>query len=83
VKNRKGKSCGRAGARTHLYYSADKLTTGTISGAAIHLLATSDNGHDLGRDMTLKDQVITGNAIETDPNNKDDPSKYKFIATRR
>ncbi len=63
-------------------YSGDKLTSGTMSGGVIHLLATSDDGTTSELNATLKDGVITGNAIETDPNNKDHPSKYTFTATR-
>jgi amidase len=63
-------------------YSGDKLTTGTVSGGAIHLLATSDDGTTSDVNATLKDGLITGNAIETDSNDKDHPLKYEFTATR-
>jgi amidase len=63
-------------------YSGDKVTTGTVSGGAIHLLATSDDGSTSDVNATLKDGVITGTAIETDANDKDHPSKYTLTATR-
>ena len=63
-------------------YTGDKVTIGTVSGDAIHLLATSDDGTTSDVNATLKDGVITGNAIETDPSDKDHPSKYTFTATR-
>jgi len=63
-------------------YSRDKLTTGTVSGDAIHLLATSDDGTTSDVHATVKDGVISGNAVQTDPNNKDHPLKYTFTATR-
>ena len=63
-------------------YTGDKVTMGTVSGGAIHLLATSDDGTKSDVNATLKDGVITGNAIETDPSDKDHPSKYTFTATR-
>jgi amidase len=63
-------------------YSGDKVSMGTVSGDAIHLLATSDDGTTSNVNATLKDGVITGNTIETDPSDKDHPSKYSFTATR-
>jgi amidase len=63
-------------------YTGDKVTTGTVSGGAIHLLATSDDGTTSDVNATLKDGVISGNALETDPHDKDHPSKYTFTATR-
>jgi amidase len=63
-------------------YTGDKVTMGTVSGDAIHLLATSDDGTTSDVNATLKDGVITGNAVETDPSDKDHVSKYTFTATR-
>ena len=63
-------------------YSGDKLTTGTVNGGAIHLLATSDDGTTSNVNATVKDGVITGSAVETDPKDKDHPTKYTFTATR-
>jgi acetamidase/formamidase len=63
-------------------YSRDKLTTGTVSGDAIHLLATSDDGTTSDVHATVKDGVISGNAVQTDPNDKGHPLKYTFTATR-
>ena len=63
-------------------YSGDKLTTGTVSGGAIHLLATSDDGSSSDVNATFKDGALIGKAIETDPNDKDHPQKYTFTATR-
>src|SRR5277367_5009165 len=48
-------------------YTGDKLTKGTVSGDAIRLLATSDDGTTSDVNATIKDGVITGSAIETDP----------------
>ncbi len=63
-------------------YTGDKLTTGTVNGGAIHLLATSDDGTTSKVNATVKDGVITGSAVETDPKDKDHPTKYTFTATR-
>jgi amidase len=63
-------------------YTGDKVTMGTVSGPAIHLLATSDDGITSEVNATLKEGVITGNTLETDPSGKGHPSKYTFTATR-
>jgi amidase len=63
-------------------YTGDKVTMGTVNGPAIHLLATSDDGITSEVNATLKEGVITGNTLETDPSGKGHPSKYTFTATR-
>jgi amidase len=63
-------------------YAGDNLTTGTVSGPTIHLLATSEGGTTSDVNATLKDGVITGNVIQADPNDKGHSSKYTFRATR-
>jgi len=63
-------------------YTGDKLTKGTVSGGAIRLLATSDDGTTSDVNATIKDGVITGSAIETDPKDMDHPMKYTFTARR-
>jgi len=63
-------------------YTGDTVSSGTVNREGIHLLATSDDGTTSDVNATLKDGVITGNAIETDANNKDHPTKYAFTATR-
>jgi amidase len=63
-------------------YTGDTVTGGTISGTAIHLLASSDDGTTSDVNAALKDGVIIGNVVETDANNKDHPTKYTFTATR-
>src|SRR5271170_1174854 len=72
----------QAGDKLSGTYSGDKLTTGTVNGGAIDLLATSDDGTTSNVNATVKDGVITGSAVETDPKNKDHPTKYTFTATR-
>src|SRR5271168_2880207 len=63
-------------------YTGDKLTMGTVKDGAIHLLATSDDGTTSNVNATVKDGVITGTAVETDPKDKDHPTNYTFTATR-
>jgi amidase len=63
-------------------YTGDKLTIGTVKDGAIHLLATSDDGTTSDVNATVKDGVITGSTLETDPKDKDHPTKYTFTATR-
>ena len=63
-------------------YTGDKLTKGTVSGGAIHLLATSDDGTTSDVNATIRDGVIAGSAIETDPKDMDHPMKYTFTARR-
>ena len=63
-------------------YTGDKLTMGTVKDGAIHLLATSDDGTTSDVNATVKDGVITGSTVETDPKDKDHPTKYTFTATR-
>jgi len=63
-------------------YTGDKLTKGTVSGGAIHLLAASDGGTTSDVNATIKDGVITGSAIEIDPKDMDHPMKYTFTARR-
>jgi amidase len=63
-------------------YTGDKLTNGTVSGGTIHLLAKSDDGTTSDVNATIKDGVITGSVIETDPHDTNHPMKYTFTATR-
>ncbi len=63
-------------------YTGDKITTGTMSGDSIHLLATSDDGTTSEVNGTLTNGAIMGNVVETDPSDKDHTSKYAFTATR-
>src|ERR1700691_2790857 len=63
-------------------YAGDKLTKGTVSGGAIRLLATSDDGTTSDVNATIKDGVITGSAVETDPKDTDHAMKYTFTARR-
>jgi amidase len=63
-------------------YTGDKLTAGTMSSGAIHLLATSDDGTTSDVSATVKNGIITGSAIETDSKDKDHPLKYTFTARR-
>jgi amidase len=51
-------------------YTGDNVTTGTVSGDAIHLLATSDDGTTSDVNATVKNGVIIGNAVETDPSDR-------------
>ena len=63
-------------------YTGDKLTKGTVSGGTIRLLATSDDGTTSDVNATIKDGVVAGSAIETDPKDLDHPMKYTFTARR-
>ena len=61
-------------------YTGDKFE-GTVNGASFHLLATSDSGVTSDVKATIKDGVISGTSIETDPADKGHPLKYSFTAT--
>jgi amidase len=61
-------------------YTGDKFE-GTVSGDSFHLLATSDSGVTSDVNATVKDGVISGTSIETDPADKTHPLKYSFTAT--
>ena len=61
-------------------YTGDKFE-GTLSGDSLHLLATSDSGVTSDVNATVKDGVISGTSIETDPADKTHPLKYSFTAT--
>jgi amidase len=55
-------------------YTGDKLTSGTVSGGTVHLLATSESGITSDVSATVHSGVITGSTTETDPNDKDHPA---------
>src|SRR5271170_7334559 len=61
-------------------YTGDKFE-GTVTGDTFHLLATSDSGVTSDVNATVKDGVISGTSIETDPADKAHPLKYSFTAT--
>jgi amidase len=61
-------------------YTGDKFE-GTVSGDSFHLLATSDSGVTSDVNATVKDGVISGTSVETDPADKAHPLKYSFTAT--
>ena len=48
---------------------------------AFHLLATRDGGVTSDVNATIKDGVISGTSIDTDPADKTHPLKYSFTAT--
>lgn len=61
-------------------FTGDKFE-GLVSGASFHLLATSTDGTTSDVNATLKDGIISGTSIETDPTDKTHPLKYNFTAT--
>jgi acetamidase/formamidase len=61
-------------------YTGDKLE-GQVTGDTFHLLAKSDSGVTSDVNATIKDGVISGTSIETDPADKAHPLKYNFTAT--
>jgi amidase len=61
-------------------FTGDKLE-GLVTGASFHLLATSDTGVTSDVNATVKDGVISGTSVETDPADKTHPLKYSFTAT--
>ena len=63
-------------------YAGDKITSGEVSGGAIHFVATSEDGSTSDVNATLKDATLKGTAVETDPKDKDHPRRYTFAATR-
>jgi len=63
-------------------YTGDKITSGSMNGDTIHIQALSDDGTTSEVTATVKDGVITGSTIETDPNDKGHPLHYTFTAVR-
>src|SRR5882757_6763806 len=61
-------------------YTGDKCE-GLVNGAGFHLLATSESGVTSDVNATVKDGVISGTSVETDPADKAHPLKYSFTAT--
>src|SRR5882762_3274534 len=55
-------------------FTGDKLE-GQVSGSSFHLLATAENGTTSDVNATVKDGVISGTSIETDPADKTHPLK--------
>lgn len=60
-------------------FTGDKFE-GMVSGDSFHLLAKSDSGVTSDVNATIKDGVISGTSIETDPADKTHPLKYSFTA---
>ena len=61
-------------------YTGDKFE-GQVNGVSLHLLATGNGGVTSDVNATVKDGVISGTSIETDPADKAHPLKYTFTAT--
>jgi len=63
-------------------YTGDKITSGEAVGTTLHLLATSDDGSTSDVNARLEGTTLTGTAIQTDPKDKEHPTKYMFTAKR-
>lgn len=64
-------------------YAGDKITSGEATASGIHFVATDDNdGTSSDVNATLKDGTLSGVAVETDPKDKDHPTRYTFTASR-
>jgi amidase len=76
--------------RIQFTQDGDKLTgtfagsklEGTVHGNSVHLLASDANGDTSEANATLKDGVLTGTRIDTDPNDKTNPRISTFTAAR-
>lgn len=63
-------------------YTGDKITSGEAVDRTLHLLVTSDDGSTSDVNARLEGATLTGTAVQTDPKDKDHPTKYTFTARR-
>src|SRR5689334_18722006 len=63
-------------------FAGDKITSGEAVGVTLHLIATSDDGPTSDVNARLEGATLTGTAVQTDPKDKEHPSKYTFTAKR-
>src|SRR6266567_927953 len=72
----------QTGASVTGQYTGDKITSGEVRASILHLSATSDDGTTSDVEASLSGSTLAGTAVETDPKDKDHPTKYTFKATR-